>query len=95
MLLIHNMLHVSSCPIAMALVVWVQLNHKVNFQHYECSSAWEQMLYIWYKKWHFFSPLPQAAHIRVSWVQRVAQTNQEAQQQQDGGALQSHHGPEG
>ena len=41
------------------------------------------------------SPLPQAAHIRVSWVQRVAQTNQEARQQQDGRALQSRHGPEG
>lgn len=41
------------------------------------------------------SPLPQAAHIGVSWVQRVAQTNQEAQKKQDGGALQSRHGPEG
>lgn len=41
------------------------------------------------------SPLPQAAHIGVFWVQGVAQTNQEAQQQQDGGALQSRHGPEG
>lgn len=41
------------------------------------------------------SPLPQAAHIGVRWVQRVAQTNQEARKQQDGGALQSRHGPEG
>ena len=41
------------------------------------------------------SPLPQAAHIRVSWVQREAQTDQEAQKQQDDGALQSRHGPEG
>lgn len=41
------------------------------------------------------SPLPQAAHIGVSWVQRVAQTNQEAKKQQDGGALQSRHDPEG
>lgn len=41
------------------------------------------------------SPLPQAAHIGVCWVQRVAQTNQEARKQQDGGALQSRHGPEG
>lgn len=41
------------------------------------------------------SPLPQAAHIRVIWVQGVAQTNQEAKEQQGGGALQSRHGPEG
>lgn len=37
--------------------------------------------------------LPQAAHIRVSRVQRVAQTSQEAKKQQDGRALQSRHGP--
>lgn len=41
------------------------------------------------------SPLPQAAHIGVSWVQRGAQANQEAKQQQDGRAEQRRHGPEG
>lgn len=41
------------------------------------------------------SPLPQAAHIGVSWVQRVTQTNQEATKQKDSRALQSLHGPEG
>lgn len=51
-------------------------------------------------QWHLFvtvkqaSPLPQAAHIGVSWVERVAQANQEAKKQQDGGALQSRHGAE-
>lgn len=37
------------------------------------------------------SPLPQTAHVGVSGVQRVAQTNQEAGQQQEGGALQRRH----
>lgn len=41
------------------------------------------------------SPLPQTADIWVIWVQGVAQTNQEAKEQQNGGALQSRHGPEG
>lgn len=41
------------------------------------------------------SPLPQAAHIGISRVQRVAQTNEEAKNEQDGGALQRPHGPEG
>lgn len=39
------------------------------------------------------SPLPQAAHIGVSWVQRPANINQEAEMKQDGEALQSRHGP--
>lgn len=41
------------------------------------------------------SPLPRAAHIGVSWVQRAAQSNQDAKKQQDGRALQGRHGPEG
>lgn len=41
------------------------------------------------------SPLPQAAHIWVFWVQGAAQTNQEAKNQQDGGATHGRHGPEG
>lgn len=41
------------------------------------------------------SPLPQAAHIRVSGVQGAAQTNHDAKNQQDGRALRGRHGPEG
>lgn len=41
------------------------------------------------------SPLPQAANIRVSGVQRVAETNQQVKKQQGGRALQRWHGPEG
>lgn len=37
--------------------------------------------------------LPRAAHIGVSWVQRAAQSNQDAKKQQDGRALQGRHGP--
>lgn len=40
------------------------------------------------------SPLPQAAHIGVSWAERVTQANQEVKKQQDGGALHGRHGPE-
>lgn len=41
------------------------------------------------------SPLPQAAHIGVSWAQGAAQTNQEAKNQQEGGARRYWHGPGG
>ncbi len=60
----------------------------------------ENMLNLIKQQWHLFvtvekaSPLPQAAHIGVSWVQGVAQTNQKATKEQEGGALQSRHGPE-
>lgn len=41
------------------------------------------------------SPLPQAAHVGVSRVQREAQTGQEAPEQQGSRALHVRHGPEG
>lgn len=80
----------------------ILLNRKVNPRQYVRSAAWEDVL-IGYNHSDMYlfvtvgraSPLPQAAHIRVSWVQGEAQADQEAQKQQDDGALQSRHGPEG
>ena len=80
----------------------ILLNHKVNLRQHVCSAAWENVLTGYNNSDVYLfvtvgraSPLPQAAHIRVSWVQREAQINQEAQKQQDDGALQGRHGPEG
>lgn len=72
------------------------LTAEVNFQQYSMYAAlFEKICLIGYNNSDIYlfvtvkqaSPLPQAAHIGVSWVQRVAQTNQEAQKQQDGGAM--------